>query len=186
MPSLAGLHPLLRSRFSPLQFDPDHELSPDDATLLVEAARWAPSAGNSQPWGFFLARRGTPEHAMVVDRLTPSSRRWAPHAAMLVVNLAHRTVAGTDWAYSDFADYDVGQAVAHMTLQASAMGLACRQFRAFDLEGLAASLKLDEGWAIRTMTAIGGPIEHAPISRERFELEQLTAVARPGFPEPGV
>src|SRR5690349_8947668 len=52
-----GLHSLLRGRFSPLTFDPDHKLVPAQVDLLLEAARWAPSAGNSQPWAFFIALR---------------------------------------------------------------------------------------------------------------------------------
>src|SRR5690242_18311821 len=130
------LHPLLRSRFSPLAFDPDVALDDEGVDLLLEAARWSPSAGNSQPWAFVTAVRGTPEHATVANRLAPSSRRWAPSAGLLVVNIAHRHVEGTDLEFSEFADYDLGQAVAHMTIQAQALGLASRQFRAFDLEGL--------------------------------------------------
>ncbi|WP_217645351.1 nitroreductase family protein [Nocardioides terrae] len=123
------LHPLLRGRFSPLRFDSAHVLAGADVELLLEAARWAPSAGNSQPWAFLVARRGEPDHDTFVRRLAPSSRRWAPDASALLVNLAHRTVDDSRLPYSEFADYDLGQAVAHLTLQASAMGLSCRQFR---------------------------------------------------------
>lgn len=52
-------------------------------------------------------------------------------ATLLVVNLCHVRVEDTDWDYSEFAGYGLGQAVAHMTIQAHSMGLACRQFRAF-------------------------------------------------------
>src|SRR5690242_10237919 len=118
------LHPLLATRSSPLLFDLDHELTAADEEVLLEAARWAPSAGNSQPWLFHFRRRGTPGHDALVARLAPSSSRWAPAAGALVVNLAHATVEDTDWQYSEFSHYDLGQAVAHMTVQASAMGLS--------------------------------------------------------------
>jgi nitroreductase len=172
-----GLHPLLSARFSPLRFDAGHVLSPEAADLLLEAARWAPSAGNSQPWAFVVARRGGAEHETLVSRLAPSSRRWAPAASALVVNLAHRTVDG-DLPYSEFADYDLGQAVAHLTLQASALGLACRQFRAFDADGLTADLGLAAGWAVVTMTAVGVPAGDAPTDRQRRSLADLTTAAR--------
>lgn len=167
-----GLHPLLRGRFSPLAFDPSCRLSDADVVALLEAARWAPSAGNSQPWGFVVARRGDARHDTLVPLLAPSSRRWAPSASALVVNLAHRRVDDSDLPYSEFADYDLGQAVAHLTLQAQAMGLACRQFRAFDLEGVAAAIGLAEGWDVVSMTAVGRPVEQQP-HRERRDVVRL-------------
>jgi nitroreductase len=166
------LHPLLRARFSPLSFVPDVVVEDAEVDLLLEAARWAPSAGNSQPWAFFIALRGSPEHAMVSRRLAPSSARWAPRASLLVVNLAHLHVEDSEIEFSEFADYDLGQAVAHMTLQAGALGLACRQFRAFDLERLSEDLELDHGWQIRTMTAIGQAAGDAP-ARERRPVSGL-------------
>ena len=166
------LHPALAARFSPLAFDPEHRLSDADEAVLLEAARWAPSAGNSQPWMFHVLRRGAVGHDRLVARLAPSAARWAPSASALVGNLAHRTVEGTDWEYSEFADYDLGQAVAHMTIQATSMGLSCRQFRAFDLEGLTADLQVPEGWAIVSMTAIGRAHD-AGETRERRSIDDV-------------
>lgn len=152
---------VLRSRWSPRLFDPEHALAPAEVEVLVEAARWAPSAGNSQPWAFHTARRGTPEHAVLVPRLAGSSAAWAPAASLLVVNLAHALVEDTDWEYSEFAQYDLGQAVAHMTVQAHSMGLACRQFRAFDRDAIAELLTVPPHWIVMTMTAIGLPAPDA-------------------------
>jgi nitroreductase len=174
------LHPLLSSRWSPLRFDETHVLATDEVLLLLEAARWAPSAGNSQPWAFVLGRRGDHVHARLVERLYPSARRWAPTAALLVANLSHRLVESTDWEYSEFAHYDLGQAVAHVSLQAQAMGLGTRQFRAFDREGLAADLDVPGHWEVTSMAAIGrsdaevGPptAEESP-SRQRLSLEEI-------------
>lgn len=174
----ADLHPLLRGRFSPLHFRPEHDLTDADVEVLLEAARWAPSAGNSQPWAFVVARRGTPEHAVLVDRLAPSARRWAPQASALIVDIAHRTVGDSDVSYSEFADYDLGQAVAHLTLQAAAMGLACRQFRAFDAEGVGADLLLAAGWEVVTMAAVGMPAHEVPADRERRSVADLTSAPR--------
>lgn len=74
---------------------------------------------------------------------------------MLVANLSHRLVEGTDWEYSEFSSYDLGQAVAHMTLQAQSLGLFVRQFRAFDRDALAAEFSVPEHWEITTMAAFG-------------------------------
>jgi nitroreductase len=174
------LHPLLSSRWSPLRFDEAHVLTTDEVLLLLEAARWSPSAGNSQPWGFVVGRRGDRVHARLVDRLYPSARRWAPTAALLVANLSHRLVESTDWEYSEFSHYDLGQAVAHLTLQAQAMGLGVRQFRAFDREALAADFGVPAHWEVTSMAAIGRPdpqveapsADDSP-SRQRLTLDEI-------------
>ncbi|GAA0554561.1 nitroreductase family protein [Paractinoplanes ferrugineus] len=149
------LHPLLATRWSPTTFDPGFELDADQTELLVEAARWAPSAGNSQPWAFIVSRRGDDTHRRLVRHLAASSSRWAPSASVLVANLAHRYVDGTDWEYSEFALYDLGQAVAHMTIQAQALGLFARQFRAFDRSALAHEFGVPPHWEVTTMSAFG-------------------------------
>lgn len=151
----SGLHPLLDARWSPTTFDPVFEVGAGEVELLLEAARWAPSAGNSQPWAFIVGRRGDETHRRLVPHLTASSGRWAPSASVLVANLAHRHVAGTDWEYSEFALYDLGQAVAHMTIQAQSLGLFVRQFRAFNRDGVAAEFGVPEHWEVTTMAAIG-------------------------------
>jgi len=153
--SAPALHPLLRRRWSPRFWDATHELTDDALESLLEAARWAPSAGNSQPWSFVVGRRGDAVHRRLVPHLTRSSGGWAPSASLLVVNLCHRHVAGTDWEYSEFAAYDLGQAVAHMTFQAASLGLAVRQFAAFDREGLTHEFRVADHWYVTTMSAIG-------------------------------
>ncbi|MGH1562788.1 nitroreductase family protein [Mumia sp. DW29H23] len=163
------LHPLLRTRSSPARFDAGHEITEPEVALLVEAARWAPSAGNAQPWSFVVAPRATAVHDRLVRRLAPSAARWAPDASVLVVNVAHAFWEDSELAYSEFADYDLGQAVAHMTVQAQAMGLASRQFRAFDLDALSKDLAIPAGWQVRTMTAIGRPLDVGLHPRDRRE-----------------
>ncbi|MFJ5830356.1 nitroreductase family protein [Streptomyces sp. NPDC093089] len=168
-----GLHPLLAGRFSPYRFDPSVAVDDGALGLLLEAARWAPSAGNSQPWGFFASRPGEPGHERVVPHLAPSSARWATDAGLLVVTSARRHVDDTDLLFSEFADYDLGQAVAHLTVQAQAMGLAAHQFRAFDLEGLTKELDPAPGWAIVSMVAVGRAAGGPPEGRDRRGVADL-------------
>jgi hypothetical protein len=149
------LHPLLAARWSPTQFDPSDVVTPDEVESLLEAARWAPSAGNSQPWAFIVGRRGEPDHERLMRYLTKSSARWAGTAGVLVANLSHRFVEDTDWEYSEFSLYDLGQAVAHMSFQAQSLALHVRQFRAFDRDGLAAEFEVPSHWEVTTMSAIG-------------------------------
>ena len=153
--SVTPLHPLLAARWSPTEFDPSGVVTPEQTESLLEAARWAPSAGNSQPWAFIVGRRGAPDHARLARYLTKSSARWAGTAGVLIANLSHRFVEDTDWEYSEFSLYDLGQAVAHMSFQAQSLGLHVRQFRAFDREGLAAEFDVPSHWEVTTMSAIG-------------------------------
>jgi nitroreductase len=153
--SEALLHPLLAARWSPTEFDPSDVVTAAEVESLLEAARWAPSAGNSQPWGFIVGRRGDPDHERLMRHLTKSSARWASTAGVLIANLSHRFVEDTDWEYSEFSLYDLGQAVAHMSFQAQSLGLHVRQFRAFDREGLTAEFEVPSHWEVTTMSAIG-------------------------------
>lgn len=183
------LHPLLAARWSPTSFDPGHRSSDAELAALLEAARWAPSAGNAQPWAFVTGRRGDPTHARLARHLARSSAAWAPTASVLVANLCHRLVEDTDWQYSEFALYDLGQAVAHMTVQAQAMGLFARQFRAFDRAGLAAEFAVPPHWEVTTMTAFGRlppgapvPDEQPPSRQRRSPAELAWPVTGPGAP----
>jgi nitroreductase len=160
---LIALHPLLAARSSPANFATSAAVTEAELESLLEAARWAPSAGNSQPWAFIVGRRGDPDHRRLVRHLAGSSRAWAPTAGLLIANLSHRFVEGTDWQYSEFSLYDLGQAVAHMTVQAQSLGLSVRQFRAFDRDALASDFAVPRHWEVTTMSAIGrAPAAAAP------------------------
>ncbi|WP_076479859.1 nitroreductase family protein [Williamsia sterculiae] len=174
-----GLHPVLSDRFSPLDFDAGSEVSDAEVDTLLDAARSAPSAGNSQPWSFVVARRDDAVHRRVLPYLASSSAGWAGRAGLLVVHLCHLFVEDTpDWPYSEFSHYDVGQAAAYMTVQALALGLSVRQFRAFDRDGLAREFDVPDHWEVATMSAYGiaghGIGESLPGSRSRRSRADIT------------
>ncbi|HJQ05186.1 MAG TPA: nitroreductase family protein [Nocardioides sp.] len=167
-------------RFSPVRYDAAHVATAHDVDALLEAARWAPSAGNSQPWSFVVGIRGDDVHRRLVRHLARSSSAWAADARVLVANLALVLVAGADLEYSEFARYDLGQAVAHLTFQAHSLGLAVHQFRAFDRDGVAGEFGVPPHWEVTSMAAIGvplgGPEAHvgAGTSRERRSRTDIT------------
>jgi nitroreductase len=129
--------------------------SPRPRSSSCSKPRGAPSAGNSQPWSFIVGHRGDETHGRLVRHLAASSARWAPTAGLLIANLCHRFVEDTDWDYSEFAQYDLGQAVAHVTVQARAIGLHVRQFRAFDRAGIASEFAVPAHWEVTSMSAVG-------------------------------
>jgi nitroreductase len=134
----APLHPLLAYRWSPRAFDPAYELTTEQATTLLEAARWAPSASNTQPWRFAVTWRGTAEHAAILGALAPGNQVWAEAASALIVAAAE--TAGPDGADRPWAIYDTGQAVAHLTVQAEHDNLVVHQMGGFDRNRVAAVL----------------------------------------------
>ncbi|TCN32709.1 hypothetical protein EV644_12498 [Kribbella orskensis] len=89
------------------------------------------------------------------------------------MNLCHRFVEDSDWEYSEFSSYDLGQAVAHMTFQGLAMGLTARQFRAFDKDGLSSEFALPPHWEISTITAFGPIPQRDPGARDRRPTNDL-------------
>lgn len=151
------LNPLLRDRCSPRVFDPEHVLAPGDLHLLLEAARWAPSAGNSQPWSFLVGLRGDATHEAICRHLSRGNSGWVPRASAVLISVCRIATDPDDDApdFSDFAQYDVGQAVAHLTVEATALGLSVHQFAGFDHDGVAADFEVPPHWKVTTGVALG-------------------------------
>lgn len=181
-----GLLPLLRDRRSVRTYDVSHELGGTELRALLDAARWAPSAGNSQPWAFLVGRRGDAAHRAFVPLLAPSVRRWAPAASALVFALCQVASGPEDDAlgYSDYAAYDLGQSVAQLTVQATALGLSCHQFAAFDHDGLAAVAGVPPHWSVTTGVAVGRAVLSDIVPRSRRPRSQVAFGARFGDPLP--
>lgn len=192
MPLSPDLSGFATERFSPRQFALDHVVSDDEVDALLEAARRAPSAGNAQPWSFIVGRRGDPVHARLLPHLANSSSVWAASASLLIANLSHRWVEDSTLEYSEFAHYDLGQAVAHLSFQAYALGLSVHQFRAFNRESLSTEFAVPSHWEVTSLAAIGLPVgvvaDHvgAGTSRDRRPLADITwdrsAVRAPAAP----
>ena len=126
----ADAHGQFRGRWSPRSFAPG-PITEAQIASLFEAARWAPSASNGQPWEFLYATDG-PERDLFNSLLNDSNRRWAPKASMLVVVTA-RKVAG-DGRPVRTAQFDAGAAWMSLALQAKSMGLATRAMGGIKLD----------------------------------------------------
>jgi nitroreductase len=147
------VHPLLAERWSPRGFDRTHQIGDGDLTALLEAARWAPSAANSQPWRFLVTHRGDQAHARLFAALAPGNQAWAGAASTLVL-VAART-ASEDGSPQPWALYDTGQAVAAMVTQAQADGLAVHQMGGFDTAAVQTEFGLDDSLTPVVVLAIG-------------------------------
>lgn len=178
VPLSPRVHPAILRRRSPVRFDREAVVSDVAVDTILDAARLAPSAGNSQPWAFIVGRRGDRVHSRIVQHLAGSSSRWAPDASAIIVNLARVLVEETDWEYSEFSRYDLGQAAAYMTLQAMALGIDAHQFRAFDRDAVAAEFEVPREWEVTSMTAFGfvadASGEARGVARERRARDDVT------------
>lgn len=120
-------------------------LDSDTIASMFEAARWSPSANSLQPWAFIYAERGTPDFEALCGCLKESNALSARNAALL--GLALERPAKPDGSPNAHARYDLGQAVAHMTFQACALGVHVHQMAGFDPARARAALGIPPGRA---------------------------------------
>ena len=149
----AGIHPLLADRWSTRAFDPSAELEPALLDRLLEAARWSPSAANTQPWRLAVAARGTAEHTALLACLAPGNQRWADAASALLVVAA--TTAAEDGRPLPWAALDAGQALGHLSVQAAAEGVVVHTMGGFDPGAVRALYALPEGTDPLVVVALG-------------------------------
>lgn len=124
---------LIQRRWSPRAFA-DRPVEEADLRSLFEAARWAPSSSNEQPWRFIVARREErAEFERLLACLTASNQRWAKSAAVLVLS-ATRMTFERNGKPNRHAFHDVGLAASQLVLQATSMGMVVHQMAGFDVE----------------------------------------------------
>jgi nitroreductase len=184
MPGAEGLAEPLRSRWSPSIFDAEHRLPKADIVTLLHAAQWAPSHGNLQPWRFVVCERGSTAHRALVPHLTRGNSGWVPRASAVVLvatQVADDPDRGPDDKPNDALTniYAAGQAAAHLSLQAQAMGLWAHQFKGFDRDALAAALDVPPHWQVVAGIAVGVRGDPADVSERDQEREQRVRRRKP-------
>ena len=171
----------LAERWSPRAFDKVYELSEQELGSMLEAARWAPSSNNTQPWQFVVAKRGTPLFDQIRETLAGFNQVWTPWASALIVNVVE--LANEEGKVLRHGLYDLGQAAAHLSIQAAHLGLHVHQMSGFDAEALHGVLGLEERFSPSVMMAVGkigepemlpeGPRERELLERTRKPLSEV-------------
>lgn len=147
--------PLFINRWSPRAYSAEE--IPDDVLLSIfEAARWAPSARNVQPWRFLYAKRQSPDFATFLDLLVEQNQVWARRAAALVVLLSAKTfrLDGQDLPLSSHS-FDTGAAWANLALQGNLLGWHSHAMGGFYPDKARIALRIPEEFAIEVIIAIG-------------------------------
>lgn len=169
-PDVAGVHESILRRWSPRAFS-DKEVSAQDLKTLFEGARWAFSSSNEQPWRFLVGRRGDSTYQKIFDALVEFNQSWARSAPVLVLSVAKKTFTAKA-APNRFNLHDLGAALAHLALQATAIGLHTHSMAGFDAEQVRASFAIPSDYDIGAVTAVGyfGDPESLPEHLRKMEL----------------
>lgn len=164
--------PQFPDRWSPRAFSME-PMAPETVLTLLEAARWAPSASNHQPWRFVWALRGEPGHAGLLQSLVASNAEWAGRAAALIAVASKTTVTGRDGATraNPWSAFDAGAAWVSLALQARHLGLYAHAMGGFDAARLAETIGLPADHSLHAVIAVGrqGRVEDLPEARRASE-----------------
>ncbi|QID18472.1 nitroreductase [Nitrogeniibacter mangrovi] len=198
-PSREAAHPvasIFLRRWSPRAFDAS-SLPASDLHILLEAARWAPSAYNIQPWRFIHARREDGCWARWLGLLDPFNAAWARHASALVFLVSDRLMPARDDGPrqpSSTHRFDAGAAWAQLALQATALGYQAHAMAGIDVAAVRAALEVPAHYQVEIAIAIGRPASPRMLSPElrarevpsgRLPLEQIAFAGRFGAPDSG-
>jgi nitroreductase len=148
-----GVLPVFHERWSPRAFD-DREVSAATLKKVFEAARWAASSFNEQPWRFLVGRKGDNTYRKIFETLGEFNQKWAKTAPVLMLNAAH-TRFTQNGKENRVALYDLGAAASYMTLQAAALGVATHQMAGFDTEKAKRLFGIPEDYVMGAAIALG-------------------------------
>lgn len=144
---------LFLDRYSPRALSGE-SISYDQLMSLFEAARWAPSSYNNQPWRFIYAMRNTAPWPILLDLLIDANKFWAKNAAVLIVIISHKLFEFNNKP-SRTHSFDTGAAWENLALQATKMGLVAHGMEGFDYEEAETILQIPEEFQIEAMVAVG-------------------------------
>lgn len=164
---------LLARRWSPRAFDRDRQVDSRTLVRLFEAARWAPSCFNEQPWRYLVFDRFQSEDdwGKALACLVESNQAWAAHAPVLLAAIADTMFSQTGKS-NRWCHYDTGAASENLCLQATAMGLAAHQMGGFDATAVSTTFHIPERYEPIAMIAVGYAGDPQRLS-ERYRKSEL-------------
>jgi nitroreductase len=152
-PTVPGVEDLFLRRWSPRAFA-DKDVSADDLKKIFEAASWAASSYNEQPWRFFLGRKGDATYQKIYDTLVEFNQGWAKSAPVLILSVASNKFAQSGRP-NQYSLHDTGAATANLSLQATALGLHTHSMAGFDHGKARKIFNVSADYDIGAVTALG-------------------------------
>ena len=170
------IEPMILGRWSPRAMSGE-PLAVPELVRLFEAARWAPSSGNRQPWRFVYARRGRQHWAEFLGLLDDGNREWAVMAAVLIIVLSS-TVSERDGSPSRTHSFDAGAAWENLALQGVSQGLVVHGMAGFDYDRARVVGAVPPDFAVEAMVAVGRPGDPDQLP-ERLRKRETPSARRP-------
>jgi len=170
------VHPLIGNRRSPRAFDRDRTVSAESLSNLLEAARWAPSANNIQPWRFIVGQKGDATHQKIASALMDGNRLWAEHAPLLILNVTQEV---GERGKQGYAWHDLGLATTQMILQASAMELYAHVMAGFSKDEARSIFDIPAEYMPLTVIAIGYLGDASNLPKNLQERENAPRLRKP-------
>lgn len=180
-PAVEGVLPVILERWSPRAFA-DRDVSTADLKKVFEAARWAPSSYNEQPWRFILGVRGSTAYDKIGSALIPFNQAWALKAPVLILGVA-KTRFSHNNSPNNYAIFDLGAASGFITLQAAALGLATHQMAGVDKDKAREILAIPELYEIGSVMALGYQGEPAALANEQLTSSEVEPRTRKSLSE---
>jgi len=172
------VHDLIRHRWSPRAFS-DKPLEPVILASLFEAARWAPSSSNEQPWAYLVATKDNPEDfAKMVSVLVEFNADWAKNAPVLALAVSHLKFQSNGNPNRN-AFYDTGAATILFSLEATARGLYVHQMAGFDPAKAKHVFEIPADWEPIAAFAIGYPGDPNALSQKLQDREVAPRTRKP-------
>jgi nitroreductase len=175
-PEVDGVLSVFHTRWSPRSFT-DREVSPADLAKVFEAARWAASSFNEQPWRFLVGTRGSEAYKKIFDSLMPFNQMWAKSAPVLILGTAKTKFSHND-SPNRVAMYDLGAAASYLTLEASALGIATHQMGGFDPDAARKAFGIPEDYLFGSVIALGYQGEPGALPNEQFKAQEVAPRTR--------
>lgn len=158
------IHELILNRWSPRAMSGE-SISDAELMSLFEAARWAPSSYNGQPWRFIYAKRDTPAWNILYDLMVQFNKDWTKNAAVIMVIVSRDTFEYNNKS-SRTHSFDTGSAWENLALQGTAMGLVVHGMEGFDYKKAKEALHIPDGYTVEAMCAVGRPGKKEDLPQE--------------------
>lgn len=181
------VHEVIATRRSPRSFDQSAMISDTDLIAIMEAARWAPSAFNGQPWRFFVGKRGEEVFSQTLSSLVEFNQQWAQNSSALIL-VAAKPTRDDGSIHADY-QFDCGLAVAQLVFETHSRGFVAHQMTGFDKDKARANVQMAAELVPVVVVAIGkqdapeklsGPLHEREIApRQRLDLNEIVVKGLP-------
>lgn len=172
------IHPLLAERWSPRSFDSEKQISPEDLHAILEAASWAPSSMNEQPWRYYYAKRGdTDSFTALWDCLMEGNQVWAKNVSVLMA-VSMKKYFQRNQKVNRTAQHDVGLANAQLVLEALHRGIHAHMMGGFHDDAARSVLNLPEEEEVVCFIALGYKADPSKLPNEKLQEREMAERSR--------